>query len=105
MLLKVLMILGWFDARDAKRYGQMLADMVVGGLSIKDRTTANKALIKRAKNLDKVFAQALIYKGEAKLNMYKRAKLGNAFRWHLLEQGFEHEFVEELTHQLLVHIR
>lgn len=99
------MILRWFDARDAKRYGQMLAEMVVNGLSISDRTKANKALIRRAKNLDKIFAQAIIYKSEAKLNMYKRAKLGNAFRWQLLEHGFELEFVEELTHQLLVHIR
>ncbi|MGH7122313.1 MAG: tetratricopeptide repeat-containing sulfotransferase family protein, partial [Acetobacteraceae bacterium] len=38
------------------------------------------------------------------LNMFKRAKLANAFKWRLLEKGAEPEKVDELTQMLLLQL-
>ena len=99
------MLWGLFDASEAKRCGLALAEIVVNGYPASERKKANKALLHRAKLLDQVFAQARDFKRKYNPNLYKKAKLGNAFRWSLLEQGFEHKFVDDLTHQILLHLK
>ena len=99
------MFFGWFDAREARQRGLILAKMVVEGLPASERKKANKAALQRAKLLDQIFAQARQYKNELKPNIYQRATFGNAFRWELLEQKCDLEFVEELTHQLLLQMK
>jgi hypothetical protein len=36
------------------------------------------------------------------LNLFKRAKLANTFKWRLLEKGIEPQIVDELTQALLL---
>jgi hypothetical protein len=38
-------------------------------------------------------------------SFYKKAKFGNAFKWKLLEAGYEPDFADELTKELLIHLR
>jgi hypothetical protein len=99
------MLWGWFDASEAKKCGLALAEIVVKGYPASERKKSSKAEIHRAKVLDQVFAQARQFRQEHRPNLYKKAKLGNAFRWELMEQGFEAAFVDDLTHQVLLHMK
>ncbi len=51
-----------------------------------------------------IFAKALAYRRDNRLGIYKKARLGNTFRWELEAQGYEKPFAEELTRRLVVHI-
>lgn len=45
--------------------------------------------------------QIISFKQTHGLNLYKKAKLGNAFKWALLDAGYRPGYVDELTEWLL----
>jgi len=59
---------------------------------------------KLAATLDEVYRKALEYKVKHKLGLYKKARLGNSFRWELTELGYDKRFAEDVTQRLVVHI-
>src|SRR3954468_19555555 len=54
--------------------------------------------------LEDTFARAIDFKREHKLGVYKKARLGNTFRWELQEMGYSKNFVEVATEGLVVYI-
>ena len=42
--------------------------------------------------------------GEKHLGVYRKARLGNTFRWELTEMGYSKPFVEKATEGLIVYI-
>jgi len=48
--------------------------------------------------------RALDFKKQHKLGVYKKARLGNTFRWELQEMGYSENFVELATEGLIVYI-
>jgi len=54
--------------------------------------------------LDGLCARAVRYRQEKHLGLYKKAKLGNVFRWKLKELGYSDKFIEIATRQLVAHI-
>lgn len=52
--------------------------------------------------LNEMFRQIEKFKTEHQMNFYKKAKLGNAFKWALLEAGYNTEVVDNLTKELLL---
>ena len=59
---------------------------------------------KLAATLDEVYRKALEFKLKHKLGIYKKARLGNSFRWELTELGYDKRFAEDVTQRLVVHI-
>jgi hypothetical protein len=56
----------------------------------------------RLKNThEAIFARAGKFARTHPLNIYKRARLGNQFRWALKEAGYPREFVEAWTYELV----
>ena len=53
---------------------------------------------------ESVYAKALAFKEKHKLGVYKKARLGNAFRWELEALGYDDPFAEELTRRLVIYI-
>ena len=51
-----------------------------------------------------VFAKALAFKQQHKLGIYKKARLGNTFRWELEVLGYDQPFAEEVTQRLVLYI-
>lgn len=98
------MVFSWFDARASITCALALAEMVAQGYPASERKGTKKAVMHRAKLLDKVFAQANQFSRAEKPNFYKKAKLGNTLRWKLVELGFEESFVDDLVHQVMVHM-
>jgi hypothetical protein len=57
-----------------------------------------------ASSLDNVFNKAVGYKNQHKLGIYKKARLGNAFRWELEALGYDKAFIEDVTQRLVVYV-
>jgi hypothetical protein len=54
--------------------------------------------------LEDTYAQAVEFRNQHKLGVYKKARLGNTFRWELEELGYSKKFIETTTEGLVVYI-
>jgi hypothetical protein len=54
--------------------------------------------------LEEICRKALAFKEQHKLGIYKKARLGNTFRWELTTLGYEKAFAEDVTQRLIVYI-
>ena len=54
--------------------------------------------------LEDTFTRAHQFNLENRLGMFKKAKLGNSFKWELKEMGYEDRFVEVATEGLVVYL-
>lgn len=96
------MILKWFDVKEAGQFGLDMAEFFAQRLSPESIPASDKKSIKKATNvLSKVYGQTQRFGKDNKLNMFKKAKLANAFQWKLFDLGYDKKIVEELTKQLL----
>ena len=102
-------MLSWFNAREATEVGTALADGFVveqasasGDTRRKEKDAGAQAELQRflQKFLQRVDREAR----PLKLNVFKRAKLANSFKWRLLEKGVERQLVDELTQALVLRL-
>jgi hypothetical protein len=54
--------------------------------------------------LEDTYTRAVEFRGQHKLGIYKKARLGNTFRWELQDMGYSAKFVELATEGLIVYI-
>jgi hypothetical protein len=54
--------------------------------------------------LEDAFGKAAQFKSEKQLGVYRKARLGNTFRWELTDLGYSKPFVEMATEGLIVYI-
>lgn len=57
---------------------------------------------KLVSTLDELCSRALNFRNEHKLGVYKKARLGNTFRWELTDLGYDKRFAEDVTQRLIV---
>ncbi len=93
------MILPWFDASDAEKFGQSLAQFFIQKVLV--AAEKKKKIDKPLEGVDKMYLQIEQFKLNNKLNIYKKAKLGSAFKYELLAAGYESEFVNQVTKGLM----
>jgi len=101
------MLLKWLDAREATAAGAALADdFYLQSGSKLPRARAREA--GQEPELQKFLQKFLQRVDQAarplKLNVFKRAKLANSFKWRLLEKGVEQNVVDELTQALVMRL-
>ena len=100
------MALTWFDARDAAIIGIALADQ----FAPRTETASDGARGKHAASRDRgdgsqeLFARADREVRPLRLNLYKKAKFANSFKWRLLENGVDKKIADEMTQRLLVYL-
>jgi len=56
------------------------------------------------KVLESAYKKAVEFKASKDLGVYRKARLGNSFRWELTELGYSKAFVEIATEGLIVYI-
>jgi len=54
--------------------------------------------------LEGLSARAIRYHEQHKLGVYRKAKLGNVFKWRLQEIGFSPEFAETATKEIITRL-
>jgi hypothetical protein len=62
--------------------------------------TVKKATQRLRKVHDSIFLRIEAFGREHKLNIYKRARLGNRVKWALLEARYPASFVDAFTHEV-----
>jgi tetratricopeptide (TPR) repeat protein len=99
------MLLDWFNARAATEVGTTLADcyLPAGDNSAPGARQAESRRPSRV-DLQKFLQRVAREGGSLKLNLFKRAKLLNAFKWRLLERGVERSTVDQLTELVLLQL-
>ena len=96
------MIRQWFDASEATAVGAALADHFQSGPAAgRKKATAPGDWRQEVPRLRQRIAREA---GPLKLNLFKRAKLLNSFKWRLSELGFDPKSVEELTQVVLMQL-
>jgi len=95
------MALDWFDACDAEKFGQSLAQFFIASIPLRSKGAGNNALAKPFEAVDKMYLQIEQFKADHKLNIYKKSKLGSAFKFELVAAGYEPALVDQLTKGLM----
>lgn len=97
----------WFDATESKKLGESLAELVLRHLPVEPQAPKKK----KKSSADKVGdVKRLIsneidaFKRIEALNIYKKAQLGNAFRWRLKEAGYRADHIETLMSFILLRL-
>lgn len=92
----------WFDAKEEQAFGRTLAQFYVDRVPFEAPFSKKKFATKTQDTLKGMALQIQQFRSGRALNVYKKAKLGNAFKWHLREAGYDAEYVDELTEWLLL---
>lgn len=100
------MVFNWLNGREATEVGTALADDFV--LQSGSGSEGARRPETRKQDLQK-FLQKFLQRVDRearplKLNLFKRAKLANSFKWRLLEKGVEQQLVDELTQALVLRL-
>lgn len=95
-------ILQWFDTREIDELARAIATELAKRVPPSTLDSHTKDAADRLRNThDAIFARAGKFARTHKLNIYKKARLGNQFRWALKEAGYPAEFVESWTYALV----
>lgn len=96
------MILNWFDASESKKFGAALATFYVENNPSAISNKKDKFVEKKQEELlNKLLQQIVRFKHEHSLNVYKKAQIGNSFKWTLKEAGYDPQYVDQLTGWLM----
>lgn len=98
------MIFNWFDARQAKKFGAALALFFIEKTPANRQIGEKKFTEKTQKILKQMAEQVACFKSGNRLNTYKKAQLGNAFKWALKDAGFAPDYIDQLTKWLMLQI-
>ena len=96
------MVLSWFDAREAGKFGTTLAEMLIERTPVEGKLGKRMAHKKHEAMLHQLEQHVTRFGAEHKLNAYKKAQLGNRFKWTLRDKGYDAEYVDQLTHWLML---
>jgi hypothetical protein len=94
-------ILGIFDASEASNFGEHLANLLIERTPAEGTIGQRRLTKKHEAMLHQLEQQVARFKAEHKLNTYKKAKLGNRFKWVLREKGYDLAYVDQLTNWLM----
>ena len=95
-------ILEWFGTREVDELAAAIAAELVKRVPPAALESRTRKAAERLRNThDAIFDRAGKFARTHPLNIYKRARLGNQFRWALKEAGFPREFVDAWTYELV----
>ena len=95
-------IFQWFNTAEIDELARSIAAELVKRVPPSALDSHTKKAAVRLKNThEAIFARAGKFARTHKLNIYKKARFGNQFRWALKEAGYPREFVESWTYELV----
>ena len=98
------MLFSWFDATAAKEFGRALAKFYCERIPVDSKGDDRKFASKSKDVLDKMALQIARFKEANRLNTYRKAQLGNAFKWSLRDDGYDAVYIDRLTEWLVARL-
>jgi hypothetical protein len=98
-------LMGLLDTKEVEAFATTLAD----DLGRRFPPASEKRTDPGAKNqlgviLEGLSKRAGRFRDEKKLGIYKKAKLGNVFKWRLKELGYSEAFIDQATNAVVTRI-
>lgn len=87
----------WFSTTESVRFGKELATFVLSELAASTTKDQAKFSAKAEKALLRADQRLQEFKAQERLNVYKKAKLANAFLWTLRDKGCPTAYASQLT--------
>jgi hypothetical protein len=98
-------LLGLVDTKEVETFAVALAeDLGRRFPPVSEKRTDKGAKHQLAVILDGLGSRAVRFRDEKQLGLYKKAKLGNAFRWKLKELGYSDNFIESATSSIITRV-
>jgi len=98
-------LFGFFDTRELEEFATVLAtDLGRRFPPASEARTDQGAQYQVKVILEGLGARAVRYHTDNKLNLYKKAKLGNVFKWKLREIGYSDAFAERATKEIITRL-
>ena len=98
-------ILKMFDTRELEEFATMLATDLGRRFPPASEARTDTGAKQQVKViLEGLAMRAVRYHEQHKLGIYKKAKLGNAFKWKLKELGYSPEFAESATQMIVTRL-
>jgi tetratricopeptide (TPR) repeat protein len=96
------MTLAWLDGREAAAIGVALADEFAprADPALKQSSPQSGA----SSSMERLLRRADTEVRPLQLNIYKKAKFANSFKWRLIENGVARKIADEVTQSLVVHL-
>lgn len=95
-------LFSWFDLKEVDAFADSLSALVVRQFPVSEITDPKRKGKARWERVHKaIFTQAETFASSHKLNLYKKARLGNRFKWALIEAGYPAEFVDAVSYELV----
>jgi tetratricopeptide (TPR) repeat protein len=96
------MILAWLNAREAAEIGAALADEFAP--RTESAATRGSPQSSASGSMEQLLQRADTEVRPLQLNLYKKAKFANAFKWRLIENGVARKIADEITQSLVLHL-
>lgn len=96
---------GWFDAHNAKEFGQSIALLFMQRMPLQTNWTQKGFEIKSRSAMKELEKKVVDFQIANSMNTYKTAQMANTFKWALLDAGYEAGYVDELTQWLVARMR
>jgi hypothetical protein len=93
-------MLNWFSAAESERFGKELAEFVYTDIASSTVRDEAKFAARTEKTLLRAEQKLTEFKARERLNVFKKAKLANAFLWTLRDRGCPTEHADKLTEWL-----
>jgi hypothetical protein len=98
-------MLGFLDTADLEKFAADLATDLARRFPPASQARTDPGARNQLKViLEGLGARAVRYHSEHKLGVYRKAKLGNVFKWKLKEFGYSDEFIERATKEIIMRL-
>jgi len=92
----------WFDTKDMDEFASSIAAELIKRVPPTSLGSGKKRTAGQLKSSHHaIFTRAENFARTHPLNIYKRARMGNSFRWALREAGYPRDLVEAWTYELV----
>jgi hypothetical protein len=96
---------GLFDTRKVDDFAKGLAADLARRFPPASEARTDKGVQGQLASVtEALYARALRFHQENKLGVFRKAKLGNTFRWQLKELGYSDAFIDNVTKGLVVRL-
>lgn len=94
----------WLDATEAEAFGLTLAKYYTDRIPVAAAADRKKSGAKHDQVVAQMFQLRDHFKATHKLNIYKKAKMANTFKWALREGGYPTSLSDKLTLDLIMRL-
>jgi hypothetical protein len=95
-------LFAWFDAKEVDEFADTLSALIIQQFpisEIQDPKRKGKARWERVHKA--IFARAAGFAATKPLNIYKKARLANRFKWSLVDAGYPKDFADSVSYELV----